>query len=140
MDMIQWTGTPEERGLRRAQLLGKAWVSKWRADPDKRAKWIPIFRQRTRLCYRWLWASEYLTDTKYDESRAQFAGDILLSGFADGSFSFASVPWFNAAAKTNEWAEGWLFDKECLRADGWAETTGQTDDGRTWDGWHKPDS
>ena len=140
MDMIQWTGTPEERGLRRAQLIGNAWVSAWRKDSDKYAKWMPFLRQRTRLCYRWLWASEYLTDTKYDESRAQFAGDILLSGFADGSQSHLSVSWFNTAAKTDQWVEGWLFDEECLREDGWAKTTGRTANGRTWRGWHKPGS
>ena len=140
MDMIQWTGTPEERGLRRAQLIGKAWVSAWREDPGKHAKWLPVIRKRTRICYRWLWASVHLTDTKYDESRAQFAGDILLSAFADGSNSAASTYWFNTAAETDEWAEGWLFDEECLHADGWVETTGRTANGRTWQGWHKPGS
>ena len=140
MNMNQWPGTLEERELRRAQLLGKAWVAAWRAASGEYADWIPVFRERTPLCYRWLWASVHLKDTKYDESRAQFAGDSLLSVFADGSNSAASVFWFNAAAETDEWAEGWLFDEECLRADGWAETTGQTDKGR-WRGWrHKPDS
>ena len=141
MNMNQWTGTPEEREQRRAQLIGKAWVAAWRAAPDKWAKWLPVFRQRTPLRYRWLWASVHLEDTKYDESRAQFAGDSLLPGFADGSNSQASTYWFDAAAKTDEWAEGWLFDEECLRADGWAETTGRTDDGKTWRRWrHKPGS
>ena len=140
MDMIQWTGTPEERKLRRAQLIGKAWVSAWRADPGKHAKWMPFLRDRTRLGYRWLWASEYLPEKKFDESRAQFAGDILLSAFADGSNSRLSVYWFNAAAKPDYWVEGWLFDEECLRADGWVETTGRTANGRTWQGWHKPGS
>ena len=141
MDMIQWTGTPKKREERRAQLIGKAWMSAWRADPGKWANWIPVFRQRTRLGYRWLWAPEYLTDTKYDESRAQVAGDSLLSGFADGSLSVVSAYWFNAAAKPDYWVEGWLFDEECLCADGWVKTTGRTANGKTWQGWrHKPGS
>ena len=141
MNINQWTGTPEERELRRAQLIGKAWVAAWREDSGNLANWLPVIRERTRLCYRWLWASEhYLKDTKDDKRRAQFAGDILLSAFADGSNSHLSVYWFNAAAETNEWAEGWLFDEQCLHADGWVETTGRTDDGGTWHGWHKPGS
>ena len=137
MNINQWTGTPKERELRRAQLIGKAWVSKWRADPGKWAKWLPVIRKRTRLRDRWLWASEYLPEKKFDKSRAQVAGDILLSGFADGSNSAASAYWFNAAAETDEWVEGWLFDEEYLCPDGWVETTGQKDDGGTWRGWCK---
>ena len=139
--MDEWPGTPEEREQRRAYLIGKAWVSAWRAEPDKSAGWIPVIRERTRIRDRWLWSSVYLKDTKLDESRAQVTGDILLSGFADGLQSQASTYWFNAAAQTDEWAEGWLFDEECLRADGWVETTGQTDEGGRWRGWqHTPGS
>ena len=54
MNMNQWPGTPKERELRRAQLLGEVWVSKWRADPGNHAKWIPVIRERTRLRDRWL--------------------------------------------------------------------------------------
>ena len=141
MNMTQWPGTLEQRELRRAQLIGKAWVSAWRAKPDKHANWIPVIRERTRLRDRWLWSSVYLEDTKFDEGRAQVAGDAILSAFADGSQSQGSVYWFNAAAPTDEWADGWLFDEECLRADGWVETTGQTEDGKTWHGWrHTPGS
>ena len=140
MNINQWSGTPKERELRRAQLLGEAWMSAWRAAPGNLADWIPFIRDRTRLGYRWLWASEYLPEKKFDESRAQVAGDILLSAFADGSNSVASVSWFDIAAETDQWVEGWLFDEECLREDGWAKTTGRTDDGRTWRGWHKPGS
>ena len=140
--MNQWPGTQEERELRRAQLIGKAWVSAWRAEPDKSTNWIPVIRERTRPRDRWLWSFRYLPDDKFDESRAQVAGDALLSAFAAGSQGQASASWFNTAAQTDEWAEGWLFDKECLCADGWVETTGQQEDGRDWRGWrrHTPGS
>ena len=141
MSMTQWPGTLEEREQRRAQLIGKAWVSKWRADPGKSAGWMLVIRGRTRLRDRWLWSSQYLPDEKFDESRAQVAGDAILSAFADGSQSQLSAYWFDAAASTDEWAEGWLFDEECLRADGWGETTGQTKDEKAWRGWrHTPGS
>ena len=138
--MNEWPGTPEEREQRRAQLIGKAWVSAWRANPGKRAKSVAFILKRTRLRDRWLWSSRYLEDKKLDESRAQVAGDALLSAFADGSQSRASAFWFDAAAQTDEWVEGWLFDEECLRADGWVEAAGRTD-GRAWRGWrHTPGS
>ena len=141
MNMTQWSGTLEERELRRAQLIGEAWVSKWRADPDKYAKWIAFILKRTRLRDRWLWSSRYLKDTKFDEVRVQVTGDALLLAFADGSLSQLSAFWFDAAAQTDEWAEGWLFDEECLRGDGWGETTGQTEDRKAWRGWrHTPGS
>ena len=136
MNMTQWPETPEIRERRRAQLIGKAWVSAWRTDPDKYANWIAVIREGTRLRHRWLWSSVYLKDTKFDESRAQVAGEALLSAFAAGSQSQASVSWFNVAAKTEEWAEGWLFDEECLRADGWGEATGEVN-GRPWRGWRR---
>lgn len=134
--MTQWPKTPEIREQRRAQLIGKALVSAWRADPGKYADWIAVIREGTRLRDRWLWSSRYLMDTTFDESRAQVAGDALLSAFAAGSQSPASVSWFNAAAETEEWAEGWLFDEECLRADGWGEATGEAD-GKPWRGWRR---
>ena len=138
-NMTQWPGTLEQRELRRAQLIGKAWVSARRADPGN--KWIAFVLERIRLRDRWLWSPMYLKDTKLDESRTQVAGDALLSAFADGSQSQGSASWFNTAAQTDEWAEGWLFDEECLRVDGWVETTGQTEDGKTWHGWrHTPGS
>ena len=137
--MNQWTGTLEQRELRRAQLIGEAWVSGWRADPGKYAAWILLISGRTRLRDRWLWSSRYLNDEKLDESRAQLVGDSLLSAFADGTQSRLSAYWFNAAAKTDEWAEGWLFDEECLQADGWVERTGQIQ-GKPWRGWHQPGS
>ena len=123
MSMTQWPGTLEKREQRRAQLIGKAWVSKWRADPGTQAGWMAIILERTRLRDRWLWSSRYLKDKTFDESREQVAGDALLSAFADGSQSRASASWFDTAAQTDEWIEGWLFDEECLRADGWVETT-----------------
>lgn len=136
MNMTQWPETPEIRERRRAQLIGKAWVSAWRADPVKYADWIAVIREGTRLRHRWLWSSVYLKDTKFDESRAQVAGEALLSAFAAGSQSRASVSWFNVAAKTEEWAEGWLFDEECLRADGWCDATGK-ENGQPWRGWRR---
>lgn len=134
--MTQWPGTLEERDLRRAQLIGKAWVSAWRADPDKYAAWIAFILKRTRLRDRWLWSSVHLKDTTFDESRAQIMGDALLSVFADGSSSQLSTQWFGVAAQTDEWAEGWLFDEECLRADGWGEATGK-ENGQPWRGWRR---
>ena len=136
MNMNEWPGTKAERKLRRAQLLGEAWVSKLRAKPDELASWISVIRERTRVRDRWLWASRHLPDETLDKSRAQVAGDIMLSGFADGSLSQASAHWFDAAAQTDEWAEGWLFDEECLRADGWVEATGEAN-GVTWHGWRR---
>lgn len=134
--MDEWPGTPEERGLRRAQLIGKVWVSAWRADSVKYAKWMTFIRERTLLRDRWLWSPRYLEDKRLDESRAQVAGDALLSAFAAGSQSQTSAYWFNAAAELDEWAEGWLFDKECLREDGWGEATGEVN-GRPWRGWRR---
>ena len=140
MNMNEWPGTQAERELRRAQLSGGALVSAWRAEPAELAGWIPVIRERTRVRDRWLWASRHLPDEKLDKSRAQVAGDAMLSGFADGSLSQASAHWFDAAAQTDDWAEGWLFDEECLRADGWVETTGEAN-GKPWRGWrHTPDS
>lgn len=136
MITTRWPGTPEIRERRRAQLIGEALVSAWRADPGRHANWIAVIREGTRLRDRWLWSSVYLKDTEFDESRAQVAGDVLLSAFAAGSQSQASVSWFNAAAKTEEWAEGWLFDEECLRADGWGEATGK-ENGKPWRGWRR---
>ena len=140
MNMNEWPGTKEVRGLRRAQLIGWAFILIWREKPDEYAKWIRVIRERTRVRDRWLWASRHLPDETLDKSRAQVAGDIMLSVIADGSLSQASVYWFNAAAQTDEWAEGWLFDEECLRADGWVETTGEAN-GKPWRGWRRtPDS
>ena len=137
MNMTQWPGTLEEREQLRAQLIGKAWVSAWRAAPGKYADWIPVIRERTRLRDRWLWSPRHLEDKTFDESRAQVAGDALLSALADGSQGQLSASWFNTAAQTDEWADGWLFDEECLRADGWDRTTGQTMDGKAWRGWRR---
>lgn len=140
MHVTQWPGTLAEREQRRAQLIGEALMSKLREKPDDLAGWMPVIRERTPVHYRWLWASRHLRDEKLDKSRAPFAGDAMLSAFADGSQSQASAYWFDAAMPLDEWADAWLFDKECLRADGWGEATGK-ENGKPWRGWRRtPDS
>ena len=111
-------------------------MSKWREKPAEHADWITVIRERTRVRDRWLWASRHLPDETLDKSRAQVAGDAMLSAFADGSQSRLSVHWFNDAAQTDDWAEGWLFDEECLRADGWVEVTGGANS-EAWRGWRR---
>lgn len=125
-------------------MIGAAFVTEWRTVPKKMAEWMKIIKDETRLRDRWISAGKHLLDTSapLELLRAEIAGQIIVNSFANGTNSVLSQRRFNAAAAQNDFAEGWYFDDECLKGDGWIVTEGitektETKPSRTWTGWKK---
>ena len=128
-------GTPEERDLRRAQLIGAAFLITIRSDnflhlmrsrklPEKAntvLQWFELVRTNTARRERWIWAKEYDNDheVKLDRLRAEVAGMILLEAVKPGQPNHkAASRWFNPAADLSD-VDAWLFAPKVLDEDRW---------------------
>lgn len=119
----------QQRDARRAQIMGKAWLSQWieqgrGRNSEGAASWIFRLEEYEEALYSWIWVPPYLDkETSVDEYRGQHAGKTMLTRFAQGLSLTSSAFWMirakEEAAKTEE---QWLFLDPILEMDGWKRT------------------
>ena len=132
----------EQNDARRAQIMGKAWLSRWIAQGRGRedtnaASWVSEIEPNEEPKYSWIWVPPYLSkETGVDEYRGQQAGKTMLADFAQGRNLVASGFWMNAAkSEAENTDEQWLFLEPILEVDGWKKT--KTQEGKP--AWTKAD-
>ena len=138
-------GEHQARNERRAQLIGAAWLAKWKQDGRGRSKgvgtWIrDAIAPREAPQYEWIWIEPYLTSETGDDVdtyRGQQAGRALLAICAE-QVDAAAPYWFGKAqeqAAATE--EEWLFLTGIMQTDGWVQREVKTAKGEIVTAWTK---
>ena len=130
MSEADWPGTREERQEQRAQQMGDVFLELYWGTTGEKEKadfqwWIDIIVPRSRRATWWLWSRKQRgppadTTPMQQQARARIAGRVMLEAFAKGEHPGPSDFWFRKVMATvGDLETAWVFDEECLRADGW---------------------